>query len=382
MSIPSSSVEVATSALSSPALSASSIRCRSSRAIEPWWARAISSPARSLSAVASRSASRRAFTNRIVERCARTSSSSRGCIAGQMLRVSPAAAAGPSAGAGSASPGRDMSSTGTSTRRSKAFVAPASTIVTGRGVHLRTPTPPPRKRATSSSGRCVAESPIRCSGCRVTSCEPLQGQREVSAALRPDDRVDLVHDHRLDRGQERPRARREDEEQRLGRRDQDVGRVPQHAGAVLRGRVAGPDRHDRHVDRFAAPLGHARDARERHAQVLLDVHRQRLERRDVEHPAAVGVLRHWREQQPVDGGKERRERLARARGREDQRALAAVDRRPRQALRACRGCETSRRTTPRQKARRAARASRGSPAHHRGAMGRIRPGPGTPDARS
>ena len=62
-----------------------------------------------------------------------------------------------------------MSSTGTSTRRSKAFFAPASTIVTGRGLQVRRPSPPPRYRATSSSGRCVAESPIRWSGRRAAS---------------------------------------------------------------------------------------------------------------------------------------------------------------------------------------------------------------------
>ena len=60
-----------------------------------------------------------------------------------------------------------MSSTGTSTRSSNAFFAPASTIVTGRGRQPFTPSPPPRKRATSSSGRCVAERPIRCSGRRA-----------------------------------------------------------------------------------------------------------------------------------------------------------------------------------------------------------------------
>ena len=75
----------------------------------------------------------------------------------------------PAVGATAGAAGRLMSSTGTSTRRSKAFFAPASTITTGRGFHLRTPSPPPRKRATVSSGRCVAESPIRCSGRRATS---------------------------------------------------------------------------------------------------------------------------------------------------------------------------------------------------------------------
>ena len=57
---------------------------RCSRAIEPWCARTRSSPASSFSRAASRSAIRRAFTNTIVERCARISSSSSGWIDGQI----------------------------------------------------------------------------------------------------------------------------------------------------------------------------------------------------------------------------------------------------------------------------------------------------------
>ena len=49
-----------------------------------------------------------------------------------------------------------MSSTGTWTVRSKVFCAFGATIVTGER--------PPRNRATSSTGRTVAESPIRCAG--------------------------------------------------------------------------------------------------------------------------------------------------------------------------------------------------------------------------
>ena len=89
MSMPSSSDEVATRQGSSPAFRSSSIVVRSSRASEPWWARAISngaaspgwrlpSAASSLSRSASRSAARRLLTKTIVERCVRTSSSSSG----------------------------------------------------------------------------------------------------------------------------------------------------------------------------------------------------------------------------------------------------------------------------------------------------------------
>ena len=49
-----------------------------------------------------------------------------------------------------------MSSTGTTTLRSQCFSAGGATISTGAA--------PPRKRATSSSGRTVADSPIRWAG--------------------------------------------------------------------------------------------------------------------------------------------------------------------------------------------------------------------------
>ena len=90
MSMPSSSDEVATSARSAPAFSRSSISTRCGRAIEPWCERTSVSPASSLRAPASRSASRRLLTKMSVERCARISSSSRGWMADQIDgRVSP-----------------------------------------------------------------------------------------------------------------------------------------------------------------------------------------------------------------------------------------------------------------------------------------------------
>ncbi len=78
MSMPSSSDEVATIAGSIAALEAILDLGRFSRATDPWCASAISSPAVSLSAPASRSASRRLLAKIIVERCARTSSTRRG----------------------------------------------------------------------------------------------------------------------------------------------------------------------------------------------------------------------------------------------------------------------------------------------------------------
>ena len=113
MSMPSSSEEVATRPRICPALSRSSISIRCGRASEPWCARTSGSPASSLSADASRSAMRRLFTKISVDRCARTSSSSRGWIAVQIDERTGPCDAGP-LGISSGSPIRAMSSTGTS----------------------------------------------------------------------------------------------------------------------------------------------------------------------------------------------------------------------------------------------------------------------------
>jgi hypothetical protein len=54
-----------------------------------------------------------------------------------------------------------MSSTGTITSTSSSLREPASRMVTGRGP---SGVCPPRNRAISSSGRCVADRPMRCGG--------------------------------------------------------------------------------------------------------------------------------------------------------------------------------------------------------------------------
>ena len=101
-----------------------------------------------------------------------------------------------------------MSSTGTSTLRSKAFFAPASTIVTGRGFHVA------QALAAAEEARDLLERPLRRREADPlrrpprAPREPLEREREVGAALGPDEGVDLVDDHRLDRGEDAPgRAR-------------------------------------------------------------------------------------------------------------------------------------------------------------------------------
>ena len=57
---------------------------------------------------------------------------------------------------------------------------------------------PPRKWATSSSGRCVADSPMRCGGRLVIASSRSSDEHQVRAALGGGHRVDLVDDDGLD----------------------------------------------------------------------------------------------------------------------------------------------------------------------------------------
>ena len=110
-----------------------------------------------------------------------------------------------------------MSRTGTRTRTSMSGRPSEATTRTGWG--------PPRKRAISSRGRTVADSPMRCAGSSSRSVEALEAQSQVRAALASRQRVHFVDDDGFHGAQRLARLRREHEVQRLGRGDEDVGRV-------------------------------------------------------------------------------------------------------------------------------------------------------------
>ena len=117
--------------------------------------------------------------------------------------------------------------------------------------------------------------------------EAFEREREMRAAFGAGYRVHLVDDHGVDTEQRLARRRREDEEQRLGRRDQDVGRLGGEAPALDGRGVARPHRDlDLRLGQ-AEPGGRVPHADQGSAQVALDVDRQRLQRRDVEHPATL-----------------------------------------------------------------------------------------------
>ena len=149
--------------------------------------------------------------------------------------------------------------------------------------------------------------------------EPLEAEGEMRAALGAGDRVHLVHDHRLDAAQRLARLRGQHQEERLGRRDQDVRRLLDELAALLLRGVAGADADAQ----LRAQTG------ERPAQVPLDVVVERLQRRDVEEPEAAARAR----VEPVDPVEEGGERLARAGRRLDEDVAAGRDRGPARGLR-------------------------------------------------
>ena len=114
--------------------------------------------------------------------------------------------------------------------------------------------------------------------------QPLQGEGQVRAALIAGHRVDLVHDDRPGAAEHGPAPLRGHQEvQRLRGRDQDVGRVLEHSGAFRGGGVAGPDRDPDHRRAEPELTGHPGDLAQRRLEVLLNVGRQRLQRRHVHH---------------------------------------------------------------------------------------------------
>ena len=291
MSIPSSRLLVATRAGSRPSLSASSISRRCSRAMLPWWARTSSSPARSLSRWARRSARRRLLVKTIVLWWARMSSRIRGWIAGQMLVRMSSRQAGPPgwSSSGRTSPSRLMSSTGTTTSRSSALRVPASTIATSRPAPM-----PPRNRAIVSSGRCVAESPIRWSGGAAGGRRRSSRSRDrarwaprfVPATAWTSSRMTVSTPRSVSRAAEvRIRYRLSGVVTRMSGgvfaswRRASWGVSPVRDAIEMCGGVR------------AEPLGRERDPVERRPEVALDVVGQRLERRDVQDADAARSCR-------------------------------------------------------------------------------------------
>jgi len=164
--------------------------------------------------------------------------------------------------------------------------------------------------------------------------EARERQRQVRAAARADDGVNLVHDHGPHRAQHRSAPlRRQQEVQRLGRRDEDMRRRADHRRPLGRRRVAGPHGAGDLRRRKAAHASALDDRAPGFRQVLLDVGAERLQRRDVQHAHFVRQRAFERfAREVVDRAQERRERLTGSGRRGDERVPTVADRGPAAAL--------------------------------------------------
>ena len=217
------------------------------------------------------------------------------------------------------------------------LTSPQSTMVHGRGVGSLPPLAswPTRKRAISSSGRCVADKPIRWGEPSQQPIQPFERQREVRAALAPGDRVDLVDDHRAHTAEHpAPANGRQHDVERLGRRDEDVRRLPKHSRPRRLRCVAGAHGDADLRERLASRLEPLAQLGERTLEVPLDVVVQGFQRRDVQDLHRIRQRgRRAVDDELVELPKKRAERLAGASGGEDERVGAARDRGPTLALR-------------------------------------------------
>ena len=156
----------------------------------------------------------------------------------------------------------------------------------------------------------------------------------MRAALIGRDRVNFVDDHGPRRRQHlAPGLGAQQHIERFRRRHQNVRRPAAHTVALGGGRVArAHPGADLDVRQAAAPQFLA-DAGERKLQIAVDVVGERLERRDIDDLRRVGqpAIQPLADQ-IVDRGEKRRQRLAGAGGRRDQRVAARFDRRPRLGL--------------------------------------------------
>ena len=156
----------------------------------------------------------------------------------------------------------------------------------------------------------------------------------MRSTSRPDDRVNLVHDHRARRPQHltAPLCRQQ-QVQRLWRRHQDVRWRAQHRCALGGRCIAGANRSRDAGDVEAGLFSQLAQCASRLGQVLVDVSAQRLQRRHIHDADGVGQRRFETfPDEIVDRRQKCREGLARAGGRGDERVLTGTDRRPAAAL--------------------------------------------------
>ena len=173
--------------------------------------------------------------------------------------------------------------------------------------------------------------------------KPFDRHREVCTSFGRGERMDLVDDHRVNVGQGARRRRGQHEVQRLGRGDQNVGRVSLQASSfgLIGVARAHTDRWDAHRHPEAFRL--VSDSVQRRTQIPFNVNSQGAQWRDVDDPGAgtttVGGVGEWCVDETIDSNEECSEGLAgTCRGRH-QRVGTADDQWPRRFLRGSRCAE-------------------------------------------
>jgi hypothetical protein len=163
--------------------------------------------------------------------------------------------------------------------------------------------------------------------------EAFEGEGEMGSALGGDQGVDLIEDHGINVAKGLGRLGGEQEIERLGSGDEDVGRVAAEALTLALGGVAGADADGRFMEGDPVATGHIGDAGKGGAEVAFNVDSEGLEGGDVD-DAAARVLSHRRmEHEAVETPEERGEGFAGSGGGEDEGAFAARDDGPAEALR-------------------------------------------------
>ena len=156
----------------------------------------------------------------------------------------------------------------------------------------------------------------------------------MGATLVVDHGVDFVDNHGACGPQHLPAFfRGEQNEQRLGRRDQDVRRPDQHLLPLRGQRVAGAQRRADRRQKYASLVGKGRDLGERGVQVLLHIVAEGFERRDINHLHPVGKRsRTGGADQVVDTQQKRGESFPRPGGGGDQDIVSRTNLRPAEGL--------------------------------------------------
>ena len=149
--------------------------------------------------------------------------------------------------------------------------------------------------------------------------------------------MNLIDNHRLHRPQPLTRIAGQQQIQRLRGSNQNLARMPLEPRPIPLRSIPRPHADLRPMHSHPRPFRHIRNPRQRRPQIPLHIHRQRLQRRNINHLATLKLfpltLGPWplalpRQHQPIQTPKKSRQRLPRPGRSQNQRRLPPRNRRP------------------------------------------------------